>query len=126
VLASIPEGGPDDVLFPNVTPESISMAFRRVCEILKISDIRMRDLRHAFPTWRRQQGVELDVIASQLGHRHLGMTKRYARIASDQVKQAVDDLDLLLAPTPPPTFQSADHHCERFLSGPGLGRADPI
>jgi hypothetical protein len=35
----------------------------------------------------------LDVIASQLGHRDLRMTKRYARIASAQVKQAVNGLD---------------------------------
>jgi hypothetical protein len=38
----------------------------------------------------------LDVIASQLGHRDLRMTKRYARIASSQVKQAVNGLDSLL------------------------------
>jgi integrase len=97
VLASIPEGGPDDLLFPAVTPEAVSMAFHRVCEILSIFDIRLHDLRHTFATWLRQQGVELDVIASQLGHRDLRMTKRYARIASAQVKQAVSGLDSVLA-----------------------------
>jgi integrase len=96
VLASIPQGGPDDLLFPGITPEAVSMAFHRVCEILSISDIRLHDLRHSFATWLRQQGVELDVIASQLGHRDLRMTKRYARIASAQVKQAVSGLDALL------------------------------
>ncbi|MFZ0959343.1 MAG: site-specific integrase [Terriglobia bacterium] len=98
VLASIPEGGPDDLLFPDVTPEAVSMAFHRVCKILSISDIRLHDLRHTFATWLRQQGVELDVIASQLGHRDLRMTKRYARIASSQVRQAVGGLDALLLP----------------------------
>jgi site-specific recombinase XerC len=52
--------------------------------------------KHTFGTWLRQQGVELDVIASQLGHHDLGMTKRYARIASDQVRQAVNGLDSML------------------------------
>jgi len=98
VLASIPQGGPDDLLFPDVTPESVSMAFHRVCKILSISDIRLHDLRHTFATWLRQGGVELDVIASQLGHRDLRMTKRYARIASSQVRQAVGGLDVLLLP----------------------------
>lgn len=98
VLASIPQGGPDDLLFPGVTPEAVSMAFHRVCEILSISDIRLHDLRHTFATWLRQNGVELDVIASQLGHRDLRMTKRYARIAAVQVKQAVAGLDALLLP----------------------------
>jgi len=98
VLASIPQGGPDDLLFPGITPEAVSMAFHRVCEILSISDIRLHDLRHTFATWLRQQGVELDVIASQLGHRDLRMTKRYARIAAAQVKQAVSGLDAVLLP----------------------------
>jgi len=98
VLASIPQGEPDDVLFPGVTPEAVSMAFHRVCEVLKISDIRLHDLRHTFATWLRQRGVELDVIAAQLGHRDLRMTKRYARIAADQVRQAVTRLDVVLLP----------------------------
>jgi integrase len=96
VLASIPRGGPEDRLFPDATPEAVSMAFHRVCETLGISDIRLHDLRHTFATWLRQNGVELDVIASQLGHRDLRMTKRYARIASAQVRQAVNGLDSLL------------------------------
>jgi integrase len=101
VLASIPQGGPDDLLFPDVgTPENVSMAFHRTCEMLGISDIRLHDLRHTFATWLRQQGVELDVIASQLGHRDLRMTKRYARIAAAQVKQAVGGLDSVLLPAP--------------------------
>ena len=54
-------------------------------------------MRHTFATWLRQQGIELDVIASQLGHLDLRMTKRYARIASAQVKTAVNGLDSVLA-----------------------------
>ncbi len=98
VLASIPQGEPDDLLFPGVTPEAVSMAFHRVCKILSISDIRLHDLRHTFATWLRQGGTALDIIASQLGHRDLRMTKRYAKIASAQVKQAVSGLDVLLLP----------------------------
>jgi len=75
------------------------MAFHRVCKILSISDIRLHDLRHTFATWLRQRGTELDVIASQLGHRDLRMTKRYARIAAEQVRSAVAGLDALLLPT---------------------------
>ena len=94
VLASIPQGGPDDVLFPDVTPEQVSMAFHRTCRVLfGISDIRLHDLRHTFATWLRQRGTELDVIAAQLGHKDLRMTKRYARIAAAQVRHAVNGLD---------------------------------
>ncbi len=100
VLASIPQGGPEDRLFPDISPEAVSMAFNRTCKTLGIVDIRLHDLRHTFATWLRQQGIELDVIASQLGHRDLRMTKRYARIASAQVRQAVDGLDSILGATP--------------------------
>ena len=98
VLASITSDQlePDDLLFPDVSPEAVSMAFHRVCTLLNISDIRLHDLRHTFATWLRQRGTELDVIASQLGHRDLRMTKRYARIAASQVYQAVAGLDTLL------------------------------
>jgi integrase len=99
VLASIPQGEPEARLFPDVTPEAVSMAFHRVCEELGISDIRLHDLRHTFATWLRQRGTELDVIASQLGHRDLRMTKRYARIASAQVRDAVSGLDSVLSVT---------------------------
>jgi integrase len=109
VLASIPQGNPEDRLFPDVTPEAVSMAFHRVCELLKISDIRLHDLRHTFGTWLRQQGVELDIIASQLGHRDLRMTKRYARIASTQVKQAVQGLDAILEPAQKPETNPVSH-----------------
>jgi integrase len=98
VLASIPQGGPDDRLFPDVTPEATTMAFCEVRKRLGLSDIRLHDLRHTCATWMRQQGTQLDVIASQLGHRDLRMTRRYARVAAVQVKQAVGGLDALLEP----------------------------
>ena len=97
VLASIPQGEPEDRLFPDVSLEAVSMAFHRVCKLLGIVDIRLHDLRHTFATWLRQRGTELDVIASQLGHRDLRMTKRYARIASVQVQDAVSGLDEILS-----------------------------
>lgn len=111
VLASIPHGEPEDRLFPDVKPAAVSMAFKRVRETLKVSDIRLHDLRHTFATWLRQGGVELDVIAAQLGHRDLRMTKRYARIASAQVSRAVNSLDSVLE-----GVQKADSGKDRHVS----------
>jgi len=112
VLASIPQSAPDDVLFPDVTPEAVSLAFHRVCKILSISDIRLHDLRHTFATWLRQRGTELDVIASQLGHRDLRQTKRYARIAAEQVRSAVAGLDALLSEAAPEGQEAGADHPE--------------
>jgi integrase len=117
VLASIPQGEPDDALFPDITPEAVSMAFHRVCRLLNISDIRLHDLRHTFATWLRQSGTDLDVIASQLGHRDLRMTRRYARIAAAQVHQAVAGLDALLLPAAEESkgLESGEE-CQRLLT----------
>ena len=93
VLATLPVGEPADMLFPGVTPGQVSMAFHRVCKTLQIEGARLHDLRHTFSTWLRQRGAELDVIARQLGHRDLRMTRRYARVSSAQVEQAVNGLD---------------------------------
>jgi len=96
VLATLSPGNPTDLLFPGVTGEQVSMAFHRVCQTIKLADIRLHDLRHTFATWLRQRGTDLDVIAGQLGHRDLRMTKRYARVASAQLEEAVNGLDSVL------------------------------
>jgi integrase len=124
VLASIPQGEPEDRLFPDVSPEAVSMAFHRVCQILKVSDIRLHNLRHTFATWLRQRGTGLDVIASQLGHRDVRMTKRYARIASAQVRQAVNGLDSVFVAAQEPEKALVSHP---FVAGtPALPEAKSV
>ncbi len=93
ILARIPKGGPVDLLPPDVTPEDVSMGFHRFCK--KPGDCRYRphDLRRTFAAWLCQRGTGLDVIASQLGRRDLKMNRRYARIASAQVREAGNGLD---------------------------------
>jgi integrase len=124
VLASIPQGEPEDWLFPGISPEAVSMAFHRVCKTLGIVDIQLHDLRHTFATWLRQQDIELDVIASQLGHRDLRMTKRYARIASAQVRDAVSGLDSVLSVTQEGEKALVSHP---FVTGtPALPEIKPV
>jgi integrase len=124
VLASIPQGEPEARLFPDVTPEAVSMAFHRVCEDLGISDIRLHDLRHTFATWLRQGGTPLDVIASQLGHRDLRMTKRYARIASAQVRDAVSGLDSMLGAAH--DIEASDRNIPTATEVPGLPEVSSV
>jgi integrase len=124
VLASIPQGEPEARLFPGVSPEAVSMAFHRVCKTLGIGDIRLHDLRHTFATWLRQRGTDLDIIASQLGHRDLRMTKRYARIASGQVRDAVSGLDSVLSVTQEGEKALVSHP---FVTGtPALPEGKPV
>lgn len=112
VLATLSPGNPTDLLFPGVTGEQVSMAFHRVCQTLKLADVRLHDLRHTFATWLRQRGTDLDVIAGQLGHRDLRMTRRYARVASTQVEEAVNGLDSVLGDAVSHPIVTAKHLTE--------------
>ncbi len=49
-------------------------------------------LRHTFASWLIQKGISLPVVSNLLGHKDLKMTMRYAHLAPDQGKYAVDRL----------------------------------
>ena len=42
----VPEGSSTDLLFRDISPERISVAFARACRKVKIQDSRFHDLRH--------------------------------------------------------------------------------
>jgi len=89
---------PEEPVFGlDVTPEEVSMAFIRACRDSGISDFHLHDLRRTFGSMLRQQGVPLDLIAKQLGHKDLRQTAIYARIATIQVRDAVNCLDSVLS-----------------------------
>ena len=58
----------------------------------RISDFHWHDLRHDFATRLRRSGVALEDIADLLGHKTLLMTKRYAHISMDRLRDAVSRL----------------------------------
>ncbi len=51
-------------------------------------------LRHTFASWLVQSGVRLQIVSQLLGHADLKMTLRYAHLAPDASRQAVDNLSL--------------------------------
>jgi integrase len=57
-----------------------------------IEDFHWHDLRHDFATRLRRAGVPLEDIADLLGHKTLAMTKRYAHISMDRLRDAVSRL----------------------------------
>jgi integrase len=89
---------PEEPVFGlDVTPEEVSMAFLRACREVGIADFHFHDLRDCHAALLRQQGVQLDLIQRQLGHKDLRMTARYAHIATQQVRDAVNCLDSVLS-----------------------------
>ncbi len=54
---------------------------------------RFHDLRHCYCSSLRQRGVDLHTIATLAGHRDLRMTKRYAHLSVDSLRDAVAKLE---------------------------------
>jgi integrase len=82
-----------DKVFPNVTPENVSLAFLRACRSIGISDFRWHDLRHTAASWLRMSGADIHTVALLLGHKDLRMAARYQHLSPAYLGEAVKKLD---------------------------------
>jgi integrase len=64
VIDYLSEGSPAKLgaLFPDVSPEKVSVAFIRVCSLIGIEDFSLHDLRHSFAALARMNGVDLHTL----------------------------------------------------------------
>lgn len=60
-----------------------------------ISDFRIHDLRHTCASWLVMDGVPLTTVRDLLGHSSITVTERYAHLAPDQVRAAVDAMPMI-------------------------------
>jgi integrase len=80
-------------LFPDLTPEQVSMAFVRACRRVEIPDFRFHDLRHTAASWMRMSGADIHTVAQILGHKDLRMAARYQHLSPAFLAEAVGRLD---------------------------------
>jgi integrase len=66
--------------------------FRGVITRAGLTDFHFHDMRHHAATTMRRHGVQLDVIAQQLGHSSLQMSARYAHIDNATQRAAASQL----------------------------------
>jgi integrase len=72
---------------------TVGVAFSRACRRAGVADFRFHDLRHTFASCLVQRGVDLYRVQRLLGHRDGRMTQRYAHLAPENLRSAVEVQD---------------------------------
>ena len=85
-----------DLLFPDLTPEKVSVAFHRTCNKVGIADFRFHDLRHTAASWLRMSGADIHTVGQILGHKDIRMAARYQHLSPEFLAKAVRRLDRIL------------------------------
>lgn len=70
--------------------KDIKKSFATACQNASIMDFHFHDLRHTFASHLVMAGVDLTTVSRLMGHKTLTMTLRYAHLAPDHLKRAVD------------------------------------
>ncbi len=72
---------------------SVKKSFETACRRAGIDDFRIHDLRHTCAAWLVTAGIPLAEVRDLLGHRSIQMTERYAHLAPENIRSAVQRLD---------------------------------
>lgn len=70
----------------------VGHAFGRVADRTGLTDVTFHTLRHTFASRLAQVGVPLNTIRELLGHGTMVMTMRYAHLAPNNLREAVEML----------------------------------
>jgi integrase len=84
VLASLPTGEPQSLLFPSPRkadqPVAIQCAWESAVSAAGLRDFRFHDLRHTAASYLAMSGATTSDIAAILGHKSLAMVQRYQHL----------------------------------------------
>lgn len=81
-------------IFPGKVPGKPIIDIKRfwedVCKAADLKDVSIHDLRHTFASHLVSSGVSLPIVGRLLGHTQPQTTQRYAHLADDPLREAVD------------------------------------
>ncbi|MFC1833191.1 tyrosine-type recombinase/integrase [Thermodesulfobacteriota bacterium] len=90
--------------------KDVDTSFGNALKRSGIPHFRFHDLRHTFASWLVMKGVDIRTVQELLGHKDLRMTMRYAHLAPDHMKRAVEVLDAPAEQTSVKSTEILDGH----------------
>ncbi len=69
---------------------NLQKPWRRIRSKVGLQDVRIHDLRHSFASAAAASGLSLPIIGALLGHSQPQTTQRYAHLAGDPLREAVN------------------------------------
>jgi len=100
MLEGLPSRGKSEWVFPGdgvsghiVEP---AKAWQRIRKRAEVADVRIHDLRHTLASWLVAQGFNLPLIGRALNHTQAATTARYAHLALEPVRAALEQTAALM------------------------------
>jgi integrase len=90
-----------------IGPNNMERAFRKARKEAGLTDVRIHDLRHTAASRMAQAGIDLYKVGTILGHNDVRMTKRYAHLNVESLREGVDALTKPVAMVATPTTEFA-------------------
>lgn len=90
VICGLVEGGP---------LINLQKPWTRIRAMAGLEDVRIHDLRHTFASVAAMGGMSLPMIGALLGHSQPQTTARYAHLAADPLKEAVEQIGQKISPS---------------------------
>ena len=87
------QGDTSGLVFPSTEGErldNINKSWRGVVKIAKLAGFNFHDLRHTFASRLVQNGVDLNIVRTLLGHSEIKTTLIYAHLAPNNLRAAVE------------------------------------
>jgi len=98
LLESLPRDGED--LFPGRKKGAhltdLKGPWAKVCDIAGLTGVHIHDLRHSFASHLVSSGVSLPIVGKLLGHTQPQTTARYAHLADNPLREAVNQFPVVL------------------------------
>ena len=94
-LQTLDRGEPDDAVFPGRRGKFLNNTagpWRRLLSEAGVQNLNFHDLRHTFASKLVQKGIDLYTVQKLLGHSDPKLTARYAHLAPDYLRKAVEVL----------------------------------